>query len=317
MTSRSNRINRISQRGRRSPVTLLVVLSVLTVGVIACSVGVVAQNGSTATNTTDLSESGPDNTTGLPIVRADDPVVPYPSNPSGVSITAYVTARLSDGGDTGRPTVDFTGGERVPTVRSISFATEPVDTVVRIADYNRLPPTIAPPNAEVVSSMEILVPPSLNETEATLTASVDRAAIPAEGGPTDLVVVRRVDGEWQPLPTTVVESTNSAVVIEAETSGFSYFAVVADDGTVAPGTIRQVVGPANGSTTDGDLPTDTESTSDDSMSDDESTTNDESTSDTGQTADESPTLGLGGVVGAVVLTSLLLARRARSNTRDT
>ena len=85
MTSRSNRINRISQRGRRSPVTLLVVLSVLTVGVIACSVGVVAQNGSTATNTTDLSESGPDNTTGLPIVRADDPVVPYPSNPSGVS----------------------------------------------------------------------------------------------------------------------------------------------------------------------------------------------------------------------------------------
>ena len=315
--------SRISRRGRRSPVTLLVVLTVLTVGVIACSTGVVAQNGSEAANTTNLSEPEPDNTTdipesrstnttGRPVFRADDPIVPYPSTPPNVSITAYVTARLSDGGDTGRPTVDFTGGTRVPAVRSISFATEPVDTVVRIAEYNRLPPTITAPDAELVSSMEILVPSSLNGTAATLTASLDRAAIPEGHSPGDLVVVRRVDDEWQPLPTTVGESTTSEVVIEAETPGFSYFAIVADDGTVDPGTIRQVVGPANGSTTDADLPTDTES-----MSDDESMSDTESTTDTGQTTDESPTLGLGGIVGTLVLTSLLVARRAGSNTRDT
>lgn len=279
--------------GKHSPIALVVVLTVLIVGVAACSAGVVAQNGS-ATDTTNSSDLGSNNTTDIPESGSDDSAVPFPSNPSNVSMVAYVTTRLSDGGDTGRPTADFSGGTRIPTVRSISFATEPVDTVVRIAEYNRLPPTLGSPDAEVVSAMEILVPPSLTQANATLTGNVDRKAIPDQRSPDDLVVLRRVDDEWRPLPTSVVESTDDEVVIEAETSGFSYFAVVADDGTVDAETIEGVVGSTN-----------------------ESTADNESRSDSDPLSEETPTLGIGGVVGTLVLTSLLLARRARSDDRDT
>ena len=215
-----------------------------------------------------------------------DPTVAFPTNPSDVSMTAYVTARPSAGSDGGDPSVDFTGGSSTPTVRLISFRTDAIDSVVRTAEYSAVPSSLDSPDADVVSVTEILVAPSLEETEATITAGVDRQSIPDGRSPEDLVVLRRADGDWQSLTTTVVDSTSDEVVIEAETPGFSYFAVVADEGTVDPTTIQQVAGSTNEST------------------------------DTDPIADETPTLGLGGVVGTLVLTSLLFARRARRNTPE-
>jgi len=249
--------------------SVLLVLTVLSVGIAACTGGVVAQNSTEAVETNQTVDPN----------ETAESTVPYPSNPDNVSTITFVTARLSAGSDGRDPIVDFTGGNPPPTVQSISFRTEPVETVVRVAEYRTVPSVLDSPDAEVIHTVEILVPPSLADTNATITASVDRQAIPDARSDEDLMVLRRADGDWQPLETTVVDSTPDDVVIEAATPGFSYFTIVAHDGTVDPTTIEQEVGPP----------------------DNQSTT----------TTDESPTLGIGGVIGAIVLTSLLLARRSR------
>lgn len=241
----------------------LLVLAVLSVGMAVLSGGVVAQP---STGVLEANET-------------DESTVPYPSNPDNVSTVTFVTARLSNGSDGRDPIVDFTGGSPTPIVQTISFRSEPVETVVRVAEYRTVPSVLDSPNAEVIRTVDILVPPSLADSRATITASVDRQAISQARSDEDLHVLRHTDDGWQLLETTVVESASDEVVIEAETPGFSYFAIVTDEGMVDPTTIEQEVGSA----------------------DSQSTT----------TTDESPTLGIGGVAGAIILTSLLLARRAR------
>ncbi|MFW5900735.1 MAG: PGF-pre-PGF domain-containing protein, partial [Halodesulfurarchaeum sp.] len=56
-----------------------------------------------------------------------------------------------------------------------------------------------------------------------------------EAGPEDLTVTRFNDeaGEWQALETELLETTDDYVRLEAETPGFSYFAVTAVDPPVA------------------------------------------------------------------------------------
>ena len=147
--------------------SVLLVLTVLSVGIAACTGGAVAQNSTEAVETNQTTDPN----------ETAESTVPYPSNPDNVSTVTFVTARLSDGSDRRDPTVDFTGGNPPPVVQSIGFRTEPVETVVRVAEYRTVPSVFDSPDAAVIHTVDILVPPSLEDTNATITASVDRTRV--------------------------------------------------------------------------------------------------------------------------------------------
>jgi PGF-pre-PGF domain-containing protein len=120
--------------------------------------------------------------------------------------------------------VAFTGQT---SVEGITFDGA-VEGAVGVAEYESAPEQTGPAPGASVSVVEISVPESATDTPATIRTriSADRVAA-AEADPSDLRLSRFADGEWQGLETTLVEETGDAVVLEAETPGFSTFAVSA------------------------------------------------------------------------------------------
>jgi len=194
-----------------------------------------------------------------------------------VNIINYETADLEVASDTGRSIVSFADVLSSSTVRQIRFDHEWFQTVIRTVDYDRVPSSLSEPGGRLVQLSRIIVPERLTGAAGTITATVDQRAISTDGAVEDLVVLRHTDDGWEPLETTVTEETDEAVTVEAETVGFSYFAIVEDDGTLT-----------------------TEDPAD--------TVDDGSGAD--ETTDESP-LGLGTVVFAVISAAYLFARRRR------
>ena len=201
--------------------------------------------------------------------------VPTPSEPEGVNIINYETADLEVDSDVGRSVVSFSGILSSSTVQQVRFDHEWFETVIRTVDYDRVPPSVTEPGGRLVQLSQIIVPEQLTGTAGTITATVDRRAISSNDAVDDLVVLRYTDDEWVPLETTVSEETTETVTVDAETAGFSYFAIVEDDGTLA-----------------------TEASTD--AVDDRSNTD--------ETTDQSP-LGLETVVIAVIVAAALFARR--------
>ena len=152
---------------------------------------------------------------------AVDDVLDLPADASTTGAEA-ATAAVDDA--TGTSSVTFAGQT---SVEGITFD-GPVEGAVGVAEYDSAPETTGPAPGASVSLVEISVPDSATDTSATIRTriSADRVAA-ADAAPGDLRLSRFADGEWQGLETTVVEETADGVVLEAETPGFSTFAVSA------------------------------------------------------------------------------------------
>lgn len=144
--------------------------------------------------------------------------------PAGASTTGAETVTAAVDEATGTSSAAFEG--ETP-VEGITFDGA-VEGAVGVAEYEFPPEQTGPAPGASVSVVEISVPESATDTPATIRTriSADRVAA-AEADPSDLRLSRYADGEWQALETTVVEESGEAVVLEAETPGFSTFAVSA------------------------------------------------------------------------------------------
>ncbi|WP_430505731.1 carboxypeptidase regulatory-like domain-containing protein [Haloparvum sp. PAK95] len=81
-------------------------------------------------------------------------------------------------------------------------------------------------------ALEIEVPEEERESPATIQLAVDSSRLDeANTEPEELVLAHHSNGEWTTLETEVVEVTDEEVVLEAETPGFSEFAVTVDETT--------------------------------------------------------------------------------------
>ena len=79
-----------------------------------------------------------------------------------------------------------------------------------------------------VATVDIAVPPGSESSPATVRSRVTSDRLAAIGAdPDELRIHRLVDGKWEALETVSIEETDTGVVVEAETPGFSLFAVSA------------------------------------------------------------------------------------------
>jgi PGF-pre-PGF domain-containing protein/PGF-CTERM protein len=115
------------------------------------------------------------------------------------------------------------------TVAALTFSNESATGTVTIAEVS--PDTLTNETATldgtVVSAVNITVPDTEENASATIRMELSQADLESLNvSLASLQVARYHDGSWQQLPTTVTVE-NGTVVLEAETPGFSVFAVVA------------------------------------------------------------------------------------------
>ncbi|WP_049982763.1 CARDB domain-containing protein [Halorubrum sp. BV1] len=150
--------------------------------------------------------------------------------------------------ETETPSADFEANQRVATFGSVqnveSIAFDATDQVgeVAVSDVDPASADVNPPGA-AVTVQEISVPDDATDRSATIEFDVSADRLDAIGAePSELTAVRLNEGEWETLDTTVTAETADGVTLEAETPGFSVFAVNAVSepeaaATVDPGTV--------------------------------------------------------------------------------
>lgn len=159
----------------------------------------------------------------------DSGAAPDAESDSGSSNTAEgvrraeATLESTSDGDSRRATFD----SDVP-VDSVTFESDGVTGSVEVTAMESAPEDIEPSPGETVQVANVTVPEPARDASAALRLTVSTDRLDAIGAaPDELRVNRLRDGEWNALETDVTERTTSGVVLEAETPGFSYFAVSA------------------------------------------------------------------------------------------
>ena len=138
--------------------------------------------------------------------------------------------------------VRFTEGAGVA---SITWDTAEIPTeAVGVETYEQTPAAVDPIPGAMISISELTLPATASDTPATIELRADRERLAAaDADVADLRVVRFTDGSWEPLETTVSDETDDAVMLEAETPGFSFVAVQATSEPTAtidaPDTVTQ------------------------------------------------------------------------------
>ncbi len=194
----------------------------------------------------------------------------------------------------------FDGGQGVSAV-SITFSEQTTGEVV-VSERSGVPGSVGQPDGTAVSYVRIDVPDSARDRASTLRFTVKQSRLDELGIESSDLVVRRFNedaGSWEDLETSVVDSGNGAVVLEADTPGFSYFAV----------TSRQAV-----TTTTPDDDDGTTTTPDDGDGTDTTTGTagfDDETSTAASDTTDSPVPGFGAALAVVALlaAALLAVRR--------
>lgn len=110
---------------------------------------------------------------------------------------------------------------------SITWETSEIPEELATVDtYQEAPETVPSVPGDMLSVSEIHLPGNATEQPATIEFRADQAALEdADASPEELTIARFTADSWEPLETTVVDETNETVTLEAETPGFSYFAV--------------------------------------------------------------------------------------------
>jgi len=150
--------------------------------------------------------------------------------------------------ETVTPSADFGANQRVAAFDSVSnvesIAFDSTDRIgeVTVADIDPDSADVNPPGA-AVTVQEISVPDDATDRSATIEFGIPADRLDAIGvEPGELTAVRLNEGQWETLDTAVAEETAEGVTLEAETPGFSVFAVNAVSepdaaATVDPGTV--------------------------------------------------------------------------------
>lgn len=142
-------------------------------------------------------------------------------------------------------------------VISITWSSAGVAGNVSVVRLNSTSSETGPGPGALVSFSQVTVPDNVTDESATVQFRENRTRIEelgAEAG--DLQVFRFADGEWQQVDTIVVEESSNEIVLQAETPGFSYFAVSAtsepeaDISSPAEATVGDTVSLSAGNSTD-------------------------------------------------------------------
>ncbi|ELZ96984.1 hypothetical protein C440_04383 [Haloferax mucosum ATCC BAA-1512] len=144
------------------------------------------------------------------------------------------------------------GGESVSAV-NITFSNKTTGEVI-VQERTNVPGTVGEPDGVAVGYVKITVPKSARDDPSTLKFSVRQSKLDElDLSASDLEVQRFNDdtGDWESIDTRVVNDGDDTVVLEADTPGFSYFAITADE---EPTTTTEP--PTDGPTTTTEPPTD-------------------------------------------------------------
>ncbi|WP_178917785.1 PGF-pre-PGF domain-containing protein [Natronomonas gomsonensis] len=121
-------------------------------------------------------------------------------------------------------------GFRNVSVTNITFSNESATGNVSVEDLTRVPRNITQPNGSVVQSTQITVPESERNRSATVQMRVNASQLAEFNASAEELVITRYNDtseEWEDLNTSVISSDDESVLLEAETPGFSLFAVTA------------------------------------------------------------------------------------------
>ncbi len=161
---------------------------------------------------------------GQPSGGADEPTTTTTTTQpptTGASGTAQVDTK-------GSATVDLTEGEGVESV-SVSVPGGSGD--VTVTELSAPPEGVSEPSGTSVAMVDISAP-NPSEGSATVSISVRQSALPDGVSASELGITHYTDGAWQDLDTSVA-SSDGPIVLEAQVSSFSPFAVTAQDQATA------------------------------------------------------------------------------------
>jgi PGF-pre-PGF domain-containing protein len=184
----------------------------------------------------DDDTAGGDGSGGTPTQPSDDTPSEVIEDPEQISEETGVpedanpiraeTANVTVDEETDQAQVRFS---EESTVESITFSAD-TEGSVTVVDTESTPEETGDAPGAAVSVTQITVPENARDKSATIRKRVSTDRLEAvEAEPDDLRVNRYNEeaGEWQSLETQVVNQSGGGVVLEAETPGFSYFAVSA------------------------------------------------------------------------------------------
>lgn len=173
---------------------------------------------STATGTLKIVKAGGG---GAPPDDDDDDGGAPPTEPTPQPISKTVTL-----GNDGSVQVGLSGGFGVT---SVSVNIPGVAGQVTVQELPDLPADISEPAGQFVSGVDIIAPNPAEGETATVTISVSQARLDEQGITAEQLVIQHYrDGAWRTLETTI-ESQGEEVVLTAKTTGFSPFAVTAQE----------------------------------------------------------------------------------------
>jgi PGF-pre-PGF domain-containing protein len=156
---------------------------------------------------------------------ADEPTdVPAPVEEIGAEPETVESVTPTVDADAGQTVAEF---ETADTVEEVALdTTEGVDEVTISeldTDTVESDTDTEPVPGDAAAVQDISVPDEAEDTSATIGFEVSPDQV--SGDAENLRAFRLVDDDWQALETEVVEATDDSIVLEAETPGFSLFAV--------------------------------------------------------------------------------------------
>jgi len=141
-------------------------------------------------------------------------------------------------------------------VTEITFP-EPADGTARVDQLRQIPSDVSQPPGTMVIALNITVPEKLRTQSATIRFEVDRSQLDQAGVTADSVTLWRYnDGEWQQLEMRRLGESGGTLTYEADTPGFSVFAVTGQQESPTP---TPTPTPTTATPTPTDTPTDTAS----------------------------------------------------------
>lgn len=160
----------------------------------------------------------------------DDTTTPGDTNQSGEAYETIETQFIVTSDRFGISQVRFT---EATTLASITWQTPTIpEESVTVETYDDAPTGVPAVPGSVLSVSDVSLPANVSAEPATVEFRADKADIDTAGStPDELTIARLTDGNWEALGATVTEETNQTVLVEAETPGFSNFAVTTNNPT--------------------------------------------------------------------------------------
>ncbi|MFC7058808.1 carboxypeptidase regulatory-like domain-containing protein [Halovenus salina] len=151
----------------------------------------------------------------------DDGTTPPPED---TEVVTSSTGNIVPDEASNTATAEFSEG----TTRRVTFSSSDASGDVTVRELNREPSETGPAPGSSASVNQFVVPENLQNTAATIEFSVSQERLSEIDATADELTVQRfADGQWNRLPTEVISETDEAVQLEAETPGFSFFAISA------------------------------------------------------------------------------------------